>query len=122
MQYSYGIGLGLVKCSLCLTIARVFVVNPYRIAAFIALGFSVAWTLVVILNSLLICKPISMFWGEITPGGSCGNQNAAFAAVGIMDVLVDLAILVIPLPMIFRLQIPLANRIALALVFVLGVR
>lgn len=91
-------------------------------AAYIALGFSVAWTLVVILNSLLICKPISMFWGEITPGGYCGNQNAAFAAVGLMDVIVDFAILIIPLRPIFKLQMPLANRTALALVFVLGVR
>lgn len=122
MQYSYGIGLGLVKCSLCLTISRVFFVDPYRMASYVAFGFSVAWTLVVVLNSLLICKPISMFWGEITPGGQCGNQNAAFAAVGIMDVLVDLAILIIPLPMIFKLQMPTANKFALALVFVLGVR
>ncbi|PGH16600.1 hypothetical protein AJ79_01706 [Helicocarpus griseus UAMH5409] len=121
MQYSYGIGLGLVKCSLCLTISRVFFFTPYRISAYVAFGLSVAWTLVVILNSLLICRPISMFWGDISPGGKCGDQNKAFAAVGIMDVLVDLLILIIPLPSIFKLQMPIANRIALALVFALGV-
>lgn len=96
--------------------------RPVKTAAYIAAGFSAAWTIAIILNSLLICRPISMFWDPMTPGGTCGNEQAAYTAIGVLDVVSYLFIFLIPLPSIFRLQIPLSNRIALIMVFALGVR
>jgi hypothetical protein len=121
MQFSYAIGIGLVKCSLCLTLVRVFAIPPYRTAACVAAGLSVAWAIAYSLVGLLVCKPISMFWDPTTPGGHCANMNAAYTATGILDVSVDIFILIIPLPMVMKLQMPIANRIAVTCIFTLGI-
>jgi hypothetical protein len=121
MQLFYALGISLVKVSICMTLIRIFPIPRYEFAAKVALGLSVAWGFAVILNSLLICKPISMFWDPTTPGGRCGNQNVGFASIGALNVAVDFFILLIPLPCVLRLQMPLANRIGLLGIFLLGI-
>jgi hypothetical protein len=69
---------------------------------------------------ILICKPIEMNWNPTVEGGSCGNQNAAFTAVGIVDIITDLIILILPVPMVYKLQVPRANKIGLCCIFGTG--
>ena len=72
------------------------------------------------LIGFFICQPIEMNWSAV-PGGRCGNQTAAFASVGIVDIVVDLVIFILPLPMVFKLQISKAHRIALSCIFGAGI-
>ncbi|KAF2664437.1 hypothetical protein BT63DRAFT_89568 [Microthyrium microscopicum] len=120
MQFGYAIGIGLVKCSLCMTLARILFYQPYRTAAIVAGILAICWSISTILVGILICTPISMFWNPLVNGGHCGNQNLAFAAAGTTDVIIDFFIMIIPLPGVFKLQIPLANKLAVASIFLLG--
>lgn len=74
-----------------------------------------------ILIGILICQPVEMNWNPQTPGGHCGNQNAAYSAVGVVDIVVDFAILLLPIPTVLKLQLPTANRIGLMFVFSFGI-
>ena len=85
------------------------------------MALATSWAIMTILIGLLICRPLSMNWNPLTPGGKCGNQTAAFAAVGVVDLLTDLLILVLPLPMVVRLQVSRANKIGLVAIFGAGV-
>jgi hypothetical protein len=119
-QFWFAAGVGLVKCSICQMLARIFFLPSFRLAAYIIMGFCVCWAIMTCLIGLLICQPIAMNWDPSTPGGHCGKENIAFAAVGVIDMATDLAILILPLPMVKGLQIPLANKIALLCIFGLG--
>ncbi|KAF2804350.1 uncharacterized protein BDZ99DRAFT_575572 [Mytilinidion resinicola] len=119
-QVLYAVSLGLVKCSICLMLARIFFVRPFVIAARVAMGFAASWGLMTFLIGILICQPIEMNWNPEVKGGKCGNQNAAFASVGIVDLLTDLVILLLPMPMVAKLQIPRANKIGLVCIFCTG--
>jgi hypothetical protein len=101
-------------------IGRVFIIRPFQIAAYITMGFCVAWAIMTCLIGLLICQPLAMNWNPLTPGGHCGNENIAFAVVGVIDLLTDLTIMIIPLPLIGALQVPFANKMGLLLIFLLG--
>jgi hypothetical protein len=79
------------------------------------------WAVFTILTGLVICHPLSMFWDLTSPGGHCGNLTAAFSAGGVFDVLTDLFIFLLPIPMVWQLQVPRANKFALACIFALGI-
>ncbi|CZR70297.1 uncharacterized protein PAC_20199 [Phialocephala subalpina] len=120
-QFWFAAGVGLVKCSICQMLARIFSVVPsFGIAAYTIMGICVGWAVMTCLIGLLICQPIAMNWDPTIPGGHCGKENIAFAIVGVVDLATDLAILILPLPEIKGLQIPLANKIALLCIFGLG--
>src|ERR1700748_328158 len=111
VQTSYALGLGWVKCSICQILARIFFLTPYRIGAYIAMGLAISWSFMTILIGLLICSPISALWDPTIKGTRCGVMSAAFASVGIVDVIVDVIILLLPVPMVWQLQIPRANKV-----------
>ena len=113
--------LGLVKCSICLTLARILYLQPFRVAAYLALGFAIAWSISAVVVGLTICIPIAAFWDPTIPGGKCGNLVTAFAAIGWLDVALDVFILVLPLPMVWNLQVPRANKIGVCCIFALSI-
>lgn len=85
------------------------------------MGLACAWMVMKILIGLLMCRPISMQWNPATPGGVCGDQISAFAAVGVVDLFVDVIIFVLPIPMVMKLQVSRAHRVALIGIFGAGI-
>ncbi|TEA15717.1 Satratoxin biosynthesis SC1 cluster protein 4 [Colletotrichum sidae] len=120
-QVIYALSLGSLKISICWMLQRIFFVRPFKIAAWVAMGLAAAWMLMTILIGLLICRPIAMQWDPTIPGGECGDQTTAFAAVVVVDIIVDVFIFVLPIPMVLKLQVSRAHRIALMGIFGAGI-
>ena len=112
--------LGLLKSSICILLARIFFVRPFQVAVRVVMGICIAWTVMSILT-FFICTPLSSNWAPQRPGGHCGNQKAAYVAVGVVNVTTDMMILCLPVPMVWRLQIPTANKAALSGLFGIGI-
>ncbi|KAI9737217.1 MAG: hypothetical protein M1818_005749 [Claussenomyces sp. TS43310] len=122
MQILFPLGVGLAKLSLCIVILRIFGVRSrMQVAAYILMVCSVCWVIMALLISFLICRPLSHNWDPFTAKGSCGNQTAAYAAMGVVDIIVDIGIMVLPLPAVFSLQMPLANKFGVAALLLLGI-
>ena len=111
--------MGLVKSSVCLLLMKIFPQRRLMAISWGLIALTACWSLMTILIGFLICQPISKMWDEAVPG-SCGNENYAFAAVSAVDIFVDLLIIFLPIPHILRLHMAIANKIALAVVFLLG--
>lgn len=122
MQVFYATTLGLIKISICLFLARIFsAANNFRKWAYAVIAFIAAWSIMVILTAFVLCQPVAYNWDDTIPGGKCADQPAAFLAIGILDLVVDLMVLVLPLPMIWNLQLPMTNKIALFAIFGVGI-
>ncbi|KAI9776829.1 MAG: hypothetical protein M1816_005080 [Peltula sp. TS41687] len=119
-QVLYGLTLGLVKCSICIVLIRIFIVRAFRVIALVVMSVCVAWTVMNVLVPLLICTPLSYNWDKDIPGGHCGNQKAVYMATGVSNIITEFMIFCLPLSMLWRLQIPMANKIGLLAVFGLG--
>lgn len=74
-----------------------------------------------ILIGLLICHPIAMNWDTTLPGGYCGDEISAYSAVGIIDLVIDIAIFILPIPMVVKLQVSTAHKMALGVIFGAGI-
>ena len=85
------------------------------------MAFCSAWSLMTILIAFLLCLPVDYNWNLLPTAGHCGNQRSAYAAVGLVDIFSDAAILILPQPMIWKLQLPKTNRTALTGILCLGV-
>ncbi|KAI2602352.1 hypothetical protein GGR54DRAFT_525559 [Hypoxylon sp. NC1633] len=119
-QFLYAATLGLVKISVILMFMRIVLVGRYKFAAMAAMVFSIAWVCLTVLIELLMCRPIEMSWYIQMPGASCGDHKAAVAAVGIIDIINQLAILMLPLPVILKLEMQTRCKIITACIFSIG--
>ena len=79
------------------------------------------WTLAISLNAFLICQPLAYNWNRFIPGGKCGNINVSITMFGVIDLLTDIALFTLPIPMIYNLQTAKINKVALFGVFGLGI-
>ncbi|PVI01007.1 hypothetical protein DM02DRAFT_654907 [Periconia macrospinosa] len=68
----------------------------------------------------LICQPVAFNWDRTIPGGQCGDYHAFWLASSILGAIFDLILIVLPLPVFWKLQLSLRRKIALTVLFGLG--
>ncbi|KAI9794955.1 MAG: hypothetical protein M1833_007329 [Piccolia ochrophora] len=83
------------------------------------IGFLSAFYLANMVCKIFLCTPRSKIWNR-TQEGHCLDQNAIFWVTSIVNVVTDFYILVLPLPLIWNLQLRAQKKIGLTLVFMLG--
>jgi hypothetical protein len=100
-----------VKLSLLFITIRVFgtVHRKTTIGIYIFIGMLVAYYVSGLLIKIFICKPISSYWmGDME---KCLDQNAIITADAIISVISDLAILFLPTPLTWSLQLSMRKRL-----------
>lgn len=92
-----------------------------QIACWVLIGLVIAWMVTTLLIALLICQPVAKNWDFSITTGHCGDTTVAFIAVAVIDIVIDLLIFALPVPMVLNLQVSTAHRIALAAIFGVGI-
>ncbi|KAK2855586.1 hypothetical protein FQN49_005050 [Arthroderma sp. PD_2] len=99
-------------------------VRGLRIERFIipAFGFVAAAGVAALLTFCLACVPFKNLWQVYpNPGGQCYPQNpVTFYTVAVLNVLTDMCIILIPIPMVLRVQASVIRKIGLLFLFGLG--
>ncbi|CAI7662057.1 unnamed protein product [Penicillium palitans] len=68
------------------------------------------------------CKPVTYFWTQFSgTQGDCINVNQFFLAAGILNMLNDFIILVIPFPRIIKLQMTARKKLAICGIMAVGI-
>ncbi|KAG9810303.1 hypothetical protein KCU68_g21005, partial [Aureobasidium melanogenum] len=83
---------------------------------FAALVPSVLWG---VFASIFICDPVRKVWRPTTPG-KCLSTRTYWVSVTAVNIVLDFAVLALPMPVISRLKLPKKQKIALVGVFLLG--
>ncbi|KAE8154233.1 hypothetical protein BDV25DRAFT_136158 [Aspergillus avenaceus] len=117
----YAVSLGLVKISICWSVARIFSTPRTVLGAYVLMAITALWVVANITISFVVCRPVGMNWGDLTPDGHCGNLMVSYTILSIFDLVVDLFILILPIPTLWSLGMPTATRVGLILVFSFGV-
>jgi hypothetical protein len=109
------------KISILILYCRVFPVNiivwSCRITAALVTAFTISTTLM----AFFMCTPVAFNWDQSIPGGHCDpGQIKSYMATGVINLVNDVAILLIPAYHLYKLQLPLLNRLALLGIFGVG--
>ncbi|KAF2808682.1 uncharacterized protein BDZ99DRAFT_571581 [Mytilinidion resinicola] len=120
VQILWATSLMFTKTSILFFYTRIFTVPAFRLAARIIGGVVVLWALSVILCGFLLCRPFAFNWDQTIPNGHCGNQILSYELTGAFNICTDVMVLALPLPLIWNLQMRMANKIGLLGVFTVG--
>ncbi|KAI0011189.1 hypothetical protein F4779DRAFT_574609 [Xylariaceae sp. FL0662B] len=117
----YGVTLMLIKWSILLFYQRVFGPGTasFRWVLHGTMVILFLWMLSVILETFLLCRPLEYNWNTSIEG-TCGDRNAVYIIAGAINMATDIIVLFIPIPLIWNLKLPVAQRIGLIATFCLG--
>ncbi|RDW56862.1 hypothetical protein BP5796_12929 [Coleophoma crateriformis] len=118
-QLIYGTVQALAKISYLCFYLRIFVNDEFIKAVKIVAAIVVAWWTANVLQVFLICTPFKLNY-DVTITGTCGNRPAAYTAIGAINLITDVAILLLPIPTVWKLQMPVSSKIGICGVFAIG--
>ena len=75
--------------------------------------FSNFWT------NMFVCQPIAKYWRPQTPG-HCISVATDIDVFTSLNFITDLMIFILPLPMIWRIQLSLKEKVGVFMIFILG--
>ncbi|KAI6369137.1 hypothetical protein MCOR25_004492 [Pyricularia grisea] len=108
------------KLSVLLLFTTLFPTRRMQMAAYIIGGFIVVWCSAAVVTTLLMCKPFEMNWNRSIPDGHCGDDPLFYTILGVINIIVEVTILMLPMPVIYKLNMPLHRRLGVVGMFSLG--
>ncbi|KAK8052451.1 hypothetical protein PG993_003836 [Apiospora rasikravindrae] len=120
LQFTWVISLSLCKISILLLYRKLFPTPLIHWASLATSCLIAAWAIATIMAGCLICQPISKNWDLTMTDGHCGDQVLSFTITGVINLITDVMVLVLPLPNLYKLQVPIQQRVVLVGVFSLG--
>ncbi|KAI0873270.1 hypothetical protein GGS24DRAFT_402324 [Hypoxylon argillaceum] len=118
-QPIYYISVSLTKVSIILFYFRIFPQQSYRAFLWVMMVIVILTGVTTTIAGLFQCNPIARAWNIDIPG-SCFNQPALFFANGALNIGEDLILYVLPTKILWSMNLPLKQRIALVGVFLIG--
>ncbi|MCJ1438932.1 hypothetical protein MMC27_008322 [Xylographa pallens] len=119
-EYLYIISVTLPKLCILALYLRIFTTKSYRWAAYGIAGVLILNLITNIILSSLLCQPYAFNWDKTILGGSCIDLIAVYRWVSIPNLVTDMAILALPLPIIWRLHTNRRQKIGLTITFLTG--
>ena len=108
------------KIAVLLCYLRISTKSLFRTGVFVVMGVVFAYNIALMLSLIFACRPIAKNWDATIMTGSCINRPAVYLANGVLNVVTDFIILLMPLPMIRGLHLPLRQKILLGAMFSVG--
>ena len=82
-------------------------------------AFVGAWTIMISFLLTLICMPVAAFWDDSVEG-RCLDSLTVWYVMASFNLITDVALFILPLPVIHSLQLPRRQKWTLIIVFGLG--
>ena len=113
------LSLGPTKFSVVCFYRRIFRGSRFSVLTGILLIAIAAWGIAFFFAGLFICIPVDAFWTQ-APGSRCFDPIPLFYTGAISDTIMDVVILAIPVPLVWKLNLPTKQKIIVSGIFLLG--
>jgi hypothetical protein len=80
----------------------------------------ILWNISDVVAGLLMCRPIAKNWNFALPG-SCGSQPKFYFSMGVINLITDTVIIVLPMPYLFRLRMPMRRKLVAMALLSIGI-
>lgn len=118
-EYFWESGTASFRLAILLFYMEIFSINSFRWLAQITAGVVFTYWIACILTTSLLCTPIQYNW-DITVKGTCGNLIAIELFSGAFNMIVDIWVVFLPLPVVWKLKLTSQKKWALTAAFSLG--
>lgn len=108
-----------IKLSILVLYYHIFFSRPFRLAVQVVGLFTILFAIAFFFAAAFQCQPIEAGWNKALQG-KCFNSQTYIEAFASFNIVLDVSILVLPIPMVWTLQREWQYKLALTGVFVLG--
>lgn len=112
--------LGFAKFSILFLYSRLSQLRWFNICVYTLMGIVISYSVSIIFALIFPCQPISANWDLSVTDYKCIDKAGIYLATAAVNVITDLLILIVPIPMVLCLQMPKSQKIALMIVFAVG--
>jgi hypothetical protein len=118
-SHFYDFALVFVKLGILAFYYRVFVHPVFRRAVVATMAFVIAWGIGITVTLFLACRPLPAYWdANIT--GKCLTMVTFTYFTNISNLITDIWIFLMPVPMIWHLQLQTKKKLLLSVIFCIG--
>ncbi|KAJ5893630.1 hypothetical protein N7495_005321 [Penicillium taxi] len=115
----YNASLIFTKFSILLQYLRIFPGFRFRLTCRIAMGIVAAYGTWAFVSGFLNCVPVAKFWNQDLHG-HCLSFEAVWFFNASINIATDVVLLLLPMPLLSKLQLPRMQKFALMGVFAIG--
>jgi hypothetical protein len=116
----YAIAIAVIKVSILLLYRSLFPTPGIDLATKIIGAISVAWGIETALVGILSCWPVKDFWDVTVTERKCINTTAFFIANSALHVIIDIAILTLPIRKVWPLRMSIQKKVVVSFMFLIG--
>lgn len=109
----------LIKISVLLLYKRTFTIKSMRYTIYAVGAFVFSNALSNVISFAFQCTPAAQFWNPESPG-HCVNRPVLMMLASLFPMLTDFVIYLMPMPVIWQLQMTVRRKLELTLVFAVG--
>ncbi len=128
MQAMYCPAITCVKGSILLLYLRIFPssAKAFRICTYAVMGFVFSYAFAGFWISIFACTPTRRVWDiklaqdHSGKSGICVDRNMLSVAVASLNIISDAMMLILPIPLVWKLQLPLSQRISIIAMFAIA--
>jgi hypothetical protein len=118
--FFYGVLISLIKISALLLYARIFRSDRKMVRVLWGAGAVViAWSFVIIIYPWTECHPYKKLLYPLVPG-KCDERRSWYLGATAFNTILDFFILLLPVPMVWSLQMPVRKKLGYVFIFLLG--
>jgi len=92
----------------------------FKSTVWLLTGLTVAYMVGCLITFFALCTPFEANWNPMAPHAHCGNRYLPFLLSAVFNFLLDLAIIIAPMPLLWGLQTSVDKKWALTIVFGCG--
>lgn len=108
-----------VKLSILHLYIRIFPDPIFRKMCYITAALSLAYFVMVFAETFAFCRPISYNWDKSIEG-RCIDPTLAYLFAGITNFFLEVIIVILPMPMLWRLRMSVTKKLGTSAMFSLG--
>lgn len=126
VELTYCVLITTTKFSILLFYRRVFMNQStslhFRIAWYVILVWTFLWGISTFFAAAFQCDPPSYYWSKYTrkTTGSCLNLTVLLVVTASTNIVTDVALLILPMPVVWNLKVELSQKFAVCGIFLLG--
>ena len=110
-----------IRIAVILLYIHIFPSRRFRQICVGVIGLNLLFLVSTILAECLICRPISYHWDLAIVGASCGNEQALALYTAGLNLLQDVVVVFLPMPVLWGLQLAPHKKFGVTLMFGVGV-
>lgn len=119
-QLLWATSVMLIRASVLSLYIYIFQASSFRFACYGVHAFNLGFFVATVLACCLICRPFAYNWDHSIKG-TCGDQRSLELFLGIFNLLIDFTTVVLPLPVLWGLQMSTSKKFILSGMFSMGI-